>query len=556
MGGTLDGPGQQGNPWGAPDQGAPWHVPDPGRGVPASTGYQPSVGGPAAALGRGKRGWLIGGIAAVVVLALGCTLLVALFSGDDGGAKFDDPAKRQARLAGEALTAAATAFSQDAAVKYTGTYTQRGDKIDVDARITRDGWTSAKVTIDGSDVAVLSNGARTYLKASKRYWDDNGAPRDSLDDYAKRWVRVPADELGIDLSRVLAPGALAADLAAVVERGEITGGVTSRLNGTEVREILTPSATVYVTAAEPHRIVKLTGPKEDDGGMSPSARLRPGSGTGAVPTRRAPEIPDEFEFDVSGLSEKEVASLFTELEKRVNQLKDSIDSEVTFSLDGGITLKPCTVYGCTATVSMSNRVSSGSPYLAVNRPIEAVIAIRITLDTRTVKRCSARKTMKPNGSAKASCRATYVVPADGRTHRVLATATAVARATVTADIKRMFDDLKAEKKRGKPQPPPKDGDLGAKWKPCDPRDIDADQGGCERVAAKIQKQIGGELHTITPPRGAKSLGPYRGYDTPWADHTVVVKNGRVYDAWTSRYGEPISVYQSRWEYGDVLNFGF
>ncbi|MGH3736280.1 MAG: hypothetical protein ACRDT6_11765 [Micromonosporaceae bacterium] len=549
---------------------------DPGQGFPGQGGYPPGgygtggypsqqFGGPPPPAGppapRKGRGLLIGGIAAVLVLALCGGLLAVLFTRGGDGATFEDPAKRQARLAGEDLAKAASALSLDPGATYKGSYTADGDEIEVTARVTNSGWMYATLKIDGAGVVALSNGPRTYLKAPKAYWSSNGAPRDTVDDYAKRWVLVPPDQLGADLSRVLAPGILGADLAAAAERGEAAGGATSKIGDTDVREVLTPQATVYVTTSEPHRVVRIATPK-DDSDVSPSGRsrgfLRPAYAPAGsdLPRYQAPEGPEEFEFDVTGLSEQEVTGLFRELEKRLNELKNSIDSQVTFSLRGGITLKPCTVSACVATVTIGNSVSSKSRYLAVKQNVQATVTINFTLDGRPVKVCHVAKAMKPNGSAKVTCRATYSVPADGRTHRILAVARAVATATVSADLKRMFADLKAERDKGAPKPPGKEADLGPKWKPCNPATIEDDKGGCEKVAAKIKSQIGGESHTIRPPSGARSLGKYRGYDTPWANHEVVVKDGRVYDAWTGRHGEPIAVYKSRWEYGDVLNFGF
>ncbi|MFD9946270.1 RHS repeat-associated core domain-containing protein [Nonomuraea sp. NPDC059023] len=97
------------------------------------------------------------------------------------------------------------------------------------------------------------------------------------------------------------------------------------------------------------------------------------------------------------------------------------------------------------------------------------------------------------------------------------------------------------------------GDLGPDWKPADPDKI-CDSSGCEDVAKNIQRKIGGTRHRITDSDGAPFLGKYRGRDTGWGHHDVVVKNGRVYDAWTGRHGEPVDEYRGRWQYGDVLKF--
>lgn len=97
------------------------------------------------------------------------------------------------------------------------------------------------------------------------------------------------------------------------------------------------------------------------------------------------------------------------------------------------------------------------------------------------------------------------------------------------------------------------GDLGEAWKPAKTSTI-CGSTGCEDVARQIQSQIGGTRHRITDAYGAPSLGKYRGEDTRWAHHDVVIRDGRVYDGWTDRYGEPIDVYRSRFEYGEYLRF--
>jgi RHS repeat-associated protein len=78
--------------------------------------------------------------------------------------------------------------------------------------------------------------------------------------------------------------------------------------------------------------------------------------------------------------------------------------------------------------------------------------------------------------------------------------------------------------------------------------------GCEDVARSIQQSIGGSRMRITDRYGAPSLGKYRGQDSFWGHHDVVVKDGRVYDAWTGPEGEALDVYRRQFEYGDDLVF--
>jgi len=78
--------------------------------------------------------------------------------------------------------------------------------------------------------------------------------------------------------------------------------------------------------------------------------------------------------------------------------------------------------------------------------------------------------------------------------------------------------------------------------------------GCEETAVDIQKTIGGDRYRITDQYNAPSLGKYRGQDTYWDHHDVVVLDGRVYDDWTGPEGQPMDEYRNEFQYGDDLNF--
>lgn len=85
--------------------------------------------------------------------------------------------------------------------------------------------------------------------------------------------------------------------------------------------------------------------------------------------------------------------------------------------------------------------------------------------------------------------------------------------------------------------------------------------GCEAAAKQIQKQLGGAnsgavIVRITPGGGAPGLGGYRGQNWGWGHHEVVVKGGRVYDAFTGGAGASISEYKAFWEHAGSINFGF
>jgi RHS repeat-associated protein len=91
------------------------------------------------------------------------------------------------------------------------------------------------------------------------------------------------------------------------------------------------------------------------------------------------------------------------------------------------------------------------------------------------------------------------------------------------------------------------------WEAADIED-EACRSGCERVARQIKQSIGGEIKIIKSK--TRALGAYRGKNWGWFTHTVVVKNGRVYDAFTSGAGLSIDEFKALWQYPDAIDFGF
>ncbi|MEH1164367.1 polymorphic toxin-type HINT domain-containing protein [Micromonospora sp. CPCC 205539] len=87
--------------------------------------------------------------------------------------------------------------------------------------------------------------------------------------------------------------------------------------------------------------------------------------------------------------------------------------------------------------------------------------------------------------------------------------------------------------------------------------------GCDEWAAKFFKKNGGEIRTFVGPGGkAFAMGPYRPkgpgtpvLDEPWFHHTVVVKDGKVYDQWHPQ-GIGIDEYKTRFDYAEDMDFGF
>jgi RHS repeat-associated protein len=87
--------------------------------------------------------------------------------------------------------------------------------------------------------------------------------------------------------------------------------------------------------------------------------------------------------------------------------------------------------------------------------------------------------------------------------------------------------------------------------------------GCDEWAAALAVRNGGEVKTFVGPGGDRlPMGPYRPkgpgtqeLDESWFHHTVVVKDGRVYDQWAPE-GVEINEFKKRFDYWEDIDFGF
>lgn len=64
----------------------------------------------------------------------------------------------------------------------------------------------------------------------------------------------------------------------------------------------------------------------------------------------------------------------------------------------------------------------------------------------------------------------------------------------------------------------------------------------------LQQEIGGEIWTLDPRAPFSALGDYKLANESWGHHTVVVKDGRMYDQFTGRDGMPMGEWEAQWDY--------
>jgi hypothetical protein len=317
-----------------------------------------------------------------------------------------------------------------------------GDEIQADLEVTNKGSTHGTLILDGEKLEVLAVDGKTFLRASESFWSKHGAPRDAIGEYAKQWVKVSADVIGIDIPKILAPVRLGQQLSQTASSHRITLGPETTIKGIRVGKVTTPQGTLYITTDVPQRIVRIevNSALTLDSRPQTTARILPA----LFGARTPPPGQDAYRFDISNMSLPQIENLHEQLQQRVQDLKSSVDSEVRFTLDGDVVLAPCTTFGCTATFRIRNTVFSTGP--PANQPITVSITINMTLDGALVRQCFEVKTMLPNDGTTAQCTASYSIPPSRNptTHIVLATVLAIAQAMAHADIQRITDDLKKD----------------------------------------------------------------------------------------------------------------
>ncbi len=419
---------------------------------------------------RGRmRRWMGPSLIAVgAVAALVVGLLVGFTHRIPGSASVEPAYAAQHEVFDAALALALTP-----AVQFSGSFTSdTGQQVGLDAQVSNEGSMLATLTLAGQEADYLATGDRRFVRADEQIWSALGESAANAATYAGVWAQVDNDFLGVDLGVVLAPARVAwviADPAGLAATG--APGALEQVNGVPARPVRAGELTVWLSQDDPLRIVRIraeTSRAGDSGNLlphpnDPAATGDPDEepGTGSGPDDPPVEDPDvgvgpeeldipDFEADLSEEAVEQAQELLEQsIPDQVRELTESIDSRVSFELTGDIVLAPCGPSACTATVSLTNTITSANPNVTVTQPVNAEVTTNMTLDSVPVQTCVSVVPMPPNGGGSTQCTATYSVPAsqNPRVYTVRALATAIARALVQTDIDGILTDLAEQEAR-------------------------------------------------------------------------------------------------------------
>jgi hypothetical protein len=256
---------------------------------------------------RGRRGWVIGAVVAVVaaLAAGGVTAAVLVLR------THPETTAQMALQAGQAVAPAA-------GLTLTGSVERSAASVTV----TRAGTVTGDYTQDGSRVSRATIGGVTYLKAPAAFWkdaDDQTAARRA----AGHWAKVPASRVLADFGP-LTPRQVARTLnrASQLEK-QHPRAARITFHGRKVVRFTEDGISYYVTASTPNQLIHVT------------------RASGA----------ESYSLDVTPLTAASISPVFTILHGDVQDFQGAPDPEAVVDLDQKIQFrkdcdasKTCTVF--------------------------------------------------------------------------------------------------------------------------------------------------------------------------------------------------------------------
>jgi hypothetical protein len=166
--------------------------------------------------------------------------------------------------AAESVAQSLLNFGEAGAVHYKGTLTTAADeKLAFDITVSMVGEVLGSITVDGAAASVLVLNKTLYLKAPATFWaalNGLGGGDGKGTAIADRWVKLPPVLLGVEFGEIFTPDALSQHLLKnpkAAGDGPLTERPKTAEGGVEVIKVPVESGSAYLSAEQPHGVVKL-----------------------------------------------------------------------------------------------------------------------------------------------------------------------------------------------------------------------------------------------------------------------------------------------------------
>jgi hypothetical protein len=383
-----------------------WESPTPGQFGP----YQP--GAPFAAPApppppppppKKRRGLLFGGSLALV-LALVAGFFIWTSTHRDG----PRPDRAPFFLAVDNLLLLPAAH-------YTGT-AAGGESWDLEA--TNGGEMYGTVTADGQSIDVMTAGGTTYFKPPQSLLaglaTDSSSPTDTSA-LAGKWITGDSTLTDLVPSGLLSPTTWAYQLWTELQSpGTIfptVGSPTAQVDGVAAYAAKTTQGTIYVAAASPYRVLRVSPEAAGAGSTSTSGSgstsVMDLAGAGAHPAAEGLAAPAPTDFQP--VSAAQLQQDYNNLINQTKALKSAVNVGIKFDFDPSGNLD-CSDTNCTVDEQVTTSTTATAGASVTGGTVSANMTAAVTVDGQSAGDCTATASLPVNGSGTMSCQDGAVAP--------------------------------------------------------------------------------------------------------------------------------------------------
>jgi hypothetical protein len=344
-------------------------------------------------------------------------------------------------------------------------YRTGGGSFSLDVRVTAAGETISTAELAGQKVEMLTVGGKTYVKEPAGLLSGTGDPK-AKSRWITGGQSSAAASLGTTATQTQTPVALAQKLITAMNAKSTvfpTGDEPPvTIDGVAAIKAVTPTGDLYVTKQRPYRVLRLapnaavakahpsipvpsfslppmpTAPDLPDLPSIPPLPSMPafdqtlaqGLGTTAVQpasmhqaSRRPMALQPETlqraalqqvalntlvapsglgTLDLPAVSAADLEALYNDLQTDTKQLKDAVNSDIDFRLNGNATVH-CGPGGCEVQARVTSDVVSSDPDATLSGDVTAQLTATVSIEGEPAGGCTASRKLPLKGSASISC---------------------------------------------------------------------------------------------------------------------------------------------------------
>lgn len=274
--------------------------------------------------------------------------------------------------------------------------TGSGDATSMTADVLENGTSYGTADVDGHEIKMMRVDKVYYVSGPKSFWIAQGIDEAYAKKIDGKWTQVDPEKW-FNPGVLLTPAQYTKALEDAIEQAGTTDNAlpeTEKLDGVEVHKTPVGDGFVYITAEEPHRIVKI-----EDVAVS-------------VKTEGSESFDLTLNTAVSSIDNDAVEALLTKFKKAVKDISSVYDNGADLKLSESDQKFDCdnSSFKCKFSVKVDTNL---------NGEYHVADEVKVTLKAKAdggklgTKKCDKSKTVDVDKAATLSCGVSFSVPADG-----------------------------------------------------------------------------------------------------------------------------------------------